>query len=109
MTDYRFVYSQAKHANGEYSWGINGDTGKVVDMKEYGLYESASVKVRSHSPSHLTWLTLSDNTQVQTLKTAIEAARVLLRVDDVVKATRKDKEQGGGGGGGAPPQEMMEG
>ena len=33
--------------------------------------------------------------QVQTLKTAIEAARVLLRVDDVVKATRKDKEQGG--------------
>ena len=48
--------------------------------------------------------------QVQTLKTAIEAARVLLRVDDVVKATRKDKEQGGGGGGAAPPpEEMMEG
>ena len=45
--------------------------------------------------------------QVQTLKTAIEAARVLLRVDDVVKATRKDKEQGGSGG--APPEEMMEG
>lgn len=79
---------RAKHANGEHSWGINGDTGKIVDMKEYGLYESASVKV-------------------QTLKTAIEAARVLLRVDDVVKATRKDKEQGGGGGG--PPEEMMEG
>ncbi|KAM5532464.1 hypothetical protein V8D89_013880 [Ganoderma adspersum] len=79
---------RAKHANGEHSWGINGDTGKIVDMKEYGLYESASVKV-------------------QTLKTAIEASRVLLRVDDVVKATRKDKEQGGGGG--APPEEMMEG
>lgn len=45
--------------------------------------------------------------QVQTLKTAIEAARVLLRVDDVVKATRKDKEQGGGGA--PPPEEMMEG
>ncbi|TBU48251.1 T-complex protein 1 [Dichomitus squalens] len=80
---------RAKHANGEHSWGIDGDTGRIVDMKEYGLYESASVKV-------------------QTLKTAIEAARVLLRVDDVVKATRKDKEQGGGGGG-APPEEMMEG
>ncbi len=26
---------QAKHANGEHSWGINGETGKVVDMKEY--------------------------------------------------------------------------
>ncbi|KAH9912159.1 T-complex protein 1 [Epithele typhae] len=84
---------RAKHANGEHSWGINGETGKVADMKTYGLYESASVKV-------------------QTLKTAIEAARVLLRVDDVVKATRKDREQGGGGGGGgggAPPEEMMEG
>ena len=37
---------QAKHANGEHSWGVNGETGKIVDMKEYGLYESASVKVR---------------------------------------------------------------
>jgi T-complex protein 1 subunit gamma len=36
---------QAKHANGENSWGINGETGKIVDMKTYGLYESASVKV----------------------------------------------------------------
>ncbi|TFY55940.1 hypothetical protein EVG20_g9132 [Dentipellis fragilis] len=78
---------RAKHANGEYSWGINGDTGKIVDMKTYGLYESASVKI-------------------QTFKTAIEAARVLLRVDDVVQATRKEREEGQG----APPEEqMMEG
>ena len=77
-------------------------------MKEYGLYESASVKVRLHSSWRVVWLTCGDGgAQVQTLKTAIEAARVLLRVDDVVKATRKDKEQGGGGGG--PPEEMMEG
>jgi len=69
---------RAKHANGEHSWGINGDTGKVVDMKLYGLYESASVKI-------------------QILKTAIEAARMLLRVDDVVQATRKDKERESGG------------
>ncbi|KII93155.1 hypothetical protein PLICRDRAFT_35340 [Plicaturopsis crispa FD-325 SS-3] len=78
---------RAKHANGEHSWGVNGETGKIVDMKEYGLYESASVKI-------------------QTFKTAIEAARMLLRVDDVVQATRKDREQGGGGG--PPPEEMME-
>ncbi|KAA1477992.1 T-complex protein 1 [Dentipellis sp. KUC8613] len=78
---------RAKHANGEHSWGINGDTGKIVDMKTYGLYESASVKI-------------------QTFKTAIEAARVLLRVDDVVQATRKEREEGQG----APPEEqMMEG
>ena len=41
------LFMQAKHANGEHSWGINGDTGKIADMKKYGLYESASVKVRS--------------------------------------------------------------
>ena len=78
-------------------------------MKEYGLYESASVKVRlpSFPPSLITSLALLTLVQVQTLKTAIEAARVLLRVDDVVKATRKDKEQGGGGA--PPPEEMMEG
>ncbi|KAF8230549.1 T-complex protein 1 [Tricholoma matsutake] len=79
---------RAKHANGEHSWGVNGDTGKIVDMKTYGLYESASVKI-------------------QTLKTAIEAARMLLRVDDVVQAIRKEKDQSGGGGG-APPEEIME-
>jgi T-complex protein 1 subunit gamma len=38
---------RAKHANGESSWGIDGNTGKCVDMKTYGLYESASVKVCS--------------------------------------------------------------
>ena len=76
-------------------------------MKEYGLYESASVKVRSYVSLVSRQSVESIVVQVQTLKTAIEAARVLLRVDDVVKATRKDKEQGGGGG--APPEEMMEG
>ncbi|KIM82172.1 hypothetical protein PILCRDRAFT_470626 [Piloderma croceum F 1598] len=78
---------RAKHANGEHSWGVNGETGKIVDMKTYGLYESASVKI-------------------QTFKTAIEAARMLLRVDDVVQATRKEKEQGQSQG---PPPEEMEG
>lgn len=78
---------RAKHAIEEYSWGINGETGKPVDMKEYGLYESASVKI-------------------QTYKTAIEAARMLLRVDDVVQAIRKEKDEGGS----APvPEEMMDG
>ena len=36
-------------------FGVDGDTGKVTDMKEYGLLESASVKI-------------------QTLKTAIEVS-----------------------------------
>ncbi|KAG6831368.1 T-complex protein 1 subunit gamma [Tephrocybe sp. NHM501043] len=75
---------RAKHANGEHSWGVDGNTGKIVDMKQYGLYESASVKI-------------------QTLKTAVEAARMLLRVDDVVQAVRKEKEQQG-----PPPEEMQQ-
>ncbi|KAI0272616.1 T-complex protein 1 [Gloeopeniophorella convolvens] len=76
---------RAKHANGEHSWGIDGDTGKIVDMKVYGLYESASVKI-------------------QTFKTAVEAARVLLRVDDVVQATRKERQQEQG----PPPEEPVQ-
>ncbi|CAE6444622.1 unnamed protein product [Rhizoctonia solani] len=75
---------RAKHAAGEHTWGIDGNAGKITDMKTYGLYESASVKI-------------------QTLKTAIEATRVLLRVDDIVQATRKDKS----GGGGAPAVQDM--
>ncbi|KAF5322983.1 hypothetical protein D9611_009345 [Ephemerocybe angulata] len=67
-----YSLSQAKHANGECSWGVSGDTGKIFDMKEYGLYESASVKI-------------------QTLKTDIEASRMILRVDDV-QAVKKDRE-----------------
>ncbi|CCO36221.1 T-complex protein 1 subunit gamma Short=TCP-1-gamma [Rhizoctonia solani AG-1 IB] len=80
---------RAKHAAGEHTWGIDGHVGKITDMKTYGLYESASVKI-------------------QTLKTAIEATRVLLRVDDIVQATRKDKS-GGGGRGAAAVQDMGQG
>ena len=60
---------RARHANGEHSYGVDGNTGKVVEMKQYGLYESASVKI-------------------QIVKTAIESASLLLRVDDVVSAKR---------------------
>ncbi|QRV95243.1 TCP-1/cpn60 chaperonin family (T-complex protein 1) [Ceratobasidium sp. AG-Ba] len=79
---------RAKHAAGEHTWGIDGHAGKITDMKTYGLYESASVKI-------------------QTLKTAIEATRVLLRVDDIVTAIRKDRS-GGGGGGAAPAVQDMD-
>jgi len=74
---------RAKHAGGEHSFGVDGNSGKVVDMLEYGLYESASVKI-------------------QTLKTAIEAARMLLRVDDVVQAVRRERE----GAQGPSPEQM---
>jgi T-complex protein 1 subunit gamma len=55
LTDLR-----AKHAEGKSSWGVNGDTGTLVDMKEYGVWEPEAIKVQS-------------------MKTAIEVWRFLLR------------------------------
>lgn len=80
---------RAKHANGEHSWGVDGEKGGIVDMDQYGLYESAAVKM-------------------QTLKTAIESASLLLRVDDVVSARRK-RQPGGGEGPGVENMEGAEG
>ena len=51
------------------SWGINGVTGELVDMKEYGVWEPFSVKV-------------------QTIKTAIESACMILRIDDIVSGSK---------------------
>ncbi|ORX92684.1 T-complex protein 1 [Basidiobolus meristosporus CBS 931.73] len=77
---------RAKHANGNHSWGIDGHAGKVVDMLEYGVWEPTAVKV-------------------QTIKTAIESACLLLRVDDIVSGVSK-KQQGGAAP--APNPEQME-
>ena len=38
---------RAKHAEGHHTWGIDGDTGKLVDMKEYGVWEPEAVKLQS--------------------------------------------------------------
>lgn len=74
---------RAKQVAGDSTWGIDGEAGKIVDMKEYGVYESTAVKVQS-------------------IKTAIESACLLLRVDDICSATRgKGKAMGG-------PQEQQQ-
>ncbi|KAI8896237.1 chaperonin Cpn60/TCP-1 family [Globomyces pollinis-pini] len=68
LTDLR-----AKHAApNNSSWGVDGTTGKVVDMHEYGIWEPYAVKS-------------------QTLKTAIESACLLLRVDDIVSGLSKGR------------------
>ncbi|GAQ89285.1 TCP-1/cpn60 chaperonin family protein [Klebsormidium nitens] len=70
---------QAKHANGaNTTFGINGNTGEIVDMKELGVWEPYAVKV-------------------QTIKTAIEAACMLLRIDDILSGIKK-KQAGGAPG-----------
>ena len=38
---------RAKHAEGKSTWGINGDAGTLVDMKEYGVWEPEAIKVQS--------------------------------------------------------------
>jgi len=75
---------RAKHADPEnWSFGINGTTGGIVDMNELGIWEPFSVKV-------------------QTLKTAVESSCMLLKIDDIVSGlTKKDKEAKSGP---APPQ-----
>eukprot|EP00698_Gefionella_okellyi_P002888 TRINITY_DN12751_c0_g1_i1.p1 TRINITY_DN12751_c0_g1~~TRINITY_DN12751_c0_g1_i1.p1 ORF type:complete len:566 (-),score=151.83 TRINITY_DN12751_c0_g1_i1:72-1769(-) len=75
---------RAKHAEGGHStWGIDGNKGTAVDMRELGVWEPFSIKA-------------------QTIKTAIEAACMLLRIDDVVSGLKKKQDHGGGG---APQQE----
>eukprot|EP00555_Chaetoceros_dichaeta_P007476 CAMPEP_0198276112 /NCGR_PEP_ID=MMETSP1447-20131203/65129_1 /TAXON_ID=420782 /ORGANISM="Chaetoceros dichaeta, Strain CCMP1751" /LENGTH=652 /DNA_ID=CAMNT_0043971031 /DNA_START=23 /DNA_END=1980 /DNA_ORIENTATION=+ len=54
------------------NWGINGTTGDLVDMEELGIWEPFSVKV-------------------QTIKTAIESACMILRIDDIVSGSKKGK------------------
>lgn len=63
---------RAKHAQGLYSTGIDGDLGKPVDMEEYGIWEPEVIKQQS-------------------IKTAIESACLLLRVDDIVSGVRKQE------------------
>ena len=63
---------RAKHAEGggTNTWGINGITGELVDMQEYGIWEPLAVKV-------------------QTIKTAIESACMILRIDDIVSGSKR--------------------
>lgn len=63
---------RAKHAQGQHTFGIDGDLGKVVDMNEYGIWEPEVIKQQS-------------------IKTAIESACLLLRVDDIVSGVRQQQ------------------
>lgn len=64
---------RAKHAQGNHTMGIDGNTGKIVDMVEYGIWEPEVIKQQS-------------------CKTAIESACLLLRVDDIVSGIRRQEE-----------------
>ncbi|KAJ1655555.1 T-complex protein 1 subunit gamma [Dispira simplex] len=74
---------RAEHANGRHTFGVDGCAGKVVNMNDYGIWEPFAVKV-------------------QTLKTAVESASLLLRVDGIVSGVSRKKD--GNAGGGAPQE-----
>eukprot|EP01105_Mastigella_eilhardi_P006343 TRINITY_DN17956_c0_g1_i1.p1 TRINITY_DN17956_c0_g1~~TRINITY_DN17956_c0_g1_i1.p1 ORF type:complete len:560 (+),score=182.50 TRINITY_DN17956_c0_g1_i1:191-1681(+) len=72
LTELRAKHAQDPEKN--WSWGVNGTKGGIVDMQELGIWEPFEVKA-------------------QTIKTAIEAACLLLRVDDIVSGIGKKKQQ----------------
>jgi T-complex protein 1 subunit gamma len=66
---------RAKHmAGGNESWGIDGKTGKVADMTVVDVWDPCMVKL-------------------QTYKTAIESACMILRIDDIVSGIKLEKRE----------------
>jgi len=80
---------RAKHAAGGKTWGIDGESGEIVDMNELKIWEPLSVKL-------------------QTYKTAIETAILLLRIDDIVSGSKKKDGSGAGGAAQAPTDQSMQ-
>ncbi len=77
---------RSRHEKGETWAGIEVLTGKVQDMSKVGVFEPLTVKK-------------------QIIKSAAEAAMMILKIDDVI-ASQKMKAPPGGAGGGMPPGGM---
>merc|ERR1712060_575906 len=83
MTDLR-----ARHGScGVVNWGINGEKGTVANVKELGILDTFAVKR-------------------QTLRTAVEAAAMLLRIDDIISGISKKKRNNGPQPGAVPAHEQ---
>jgi len=72
VTELRAKHSAAYDKGESCTYGIDGITGELVDMKENGIWEPFSVKT-------------------QTIKTAIESACMILRIDDIVSGSKNKK------------------
>ena len=70
LTQLRAKHAAADSTGKPCTWGINGTTGELVDMNEYGIWEPLTVKA-------------------QIIKTAIESACMILRIDDIVSGSKK--------------------
>eukprot|EP00053_Salpingoeca_punica_P007514 m.68532 g.68532 ORF g.68532 m.68532 type:complete len:527 (-) comp14185_c0_seq2:220-1800(-) len=67
---------RAAHAAGKHTIGLDMENGKIGDMVELGITESYKVKL-------------------QVLLSAAEAAEMILRVDDIIKAAPRQRQQHG--------------
>jgi T-complex protein 1 subunit gamma len=77
VTELRARHAEAAAAGTPCAAGIDGTSGKIVDVREAGVWEPLAVKEA-------------------TLKTAFGCATLLLRIDDILSGLRKP------GGGGRP-------
>ena len=85
------VELRAAHEQGKINFGINIDSGHVSDAIIAGVIEPLKVKT-------------------QAVKSAAEAAEMILRIDDVIAANKLDRGMGGmppGGMGGMPGEGEM--
>ena len=80
LTALRAKHAAALAAGTNCTWGIDGNKGEIADMSELKIWEPFMVKS-------------------QTIKTSIESACMLLRIDDIVSGM-----SGRGGGGGQQQQ-----
>jgi T-complex protein 1 subunit gamma len=68
---------RAKHAQDpvkNVNWGVDGNTGELVDMLDAGIWDAFAVKA-------------------QTLKTAVESSVLLIRVDGIVSGLSAPSQQ----------------
>jgi len=70
---------QSRHEKGEVWAGIDIHDGKVKDMKDSKIYEPVVVKTQS-------------------IKSATEAASMILKIDDIIASTKMKPPKGGEGG-----------
>ncbi|TMS35826.1 hypothetical protein L596_003138 [Steinernema carpocapsae] len=81
ITGLRALHMHVADKPNNWKFGINGQTGDVANMDELNIWDPLSVRI-------------------QVLKTAVETAVMLLRIDDIVSGTKKRD------GGDGPMAEM---